>query len=213
MSSSPVRNFRPHIRLNSGQHNPFLDLGDSSPPIPPRHGSQRVLTPSPSPRAPTSPEPSDYLIPPKPSSNNSRANVISATPSIMSSRPTSMDSFDQSDNCKPDRPDGGTGGYHLVSPTSDSRPVSRDDSEHEITTQTVATKYNIMPMDGLLLFPEDTEKDDYMHNPDPNEKVHECDICNRRGMVNMGGLVVLTVGFLMLFVGYPVLYVFSGLVF
>jgi hypothetical protein len=34
-----------------------------------------------------------------------------------------------------------------------------------------------MPTDGLLLFPEDVEKDDYLHNPDPADKDRDCDIC------------------------------------
>lgn len=63
-----------------------------------------------------------------------------------------------------------------------------------------------MPSAGLLLFPEDVEKDDYLHNPDPNEKEkRDCDIFTRRGMVNLGGLAVLALGLLMLFIGYPIL--------
>jgi hypothetical protein len=59
-----------------------------------------------------------------------------------------------------------------------------------------------MPTDGLLLFPEDVEKDDYMHNPDPMDQDRDCDMCNRRGILNMGGL---TLGILVLFIGYPVM--------
>jgi hypothetical protein len=67
-----------------------------------------------------------------------------------------------------------------------------------------------MPSAGLLLFPEDIEKDDYLHNPDPNDKDKEkCDIWNKRGMMNIGGLLFVTVGILVLFIGYPVLYGFS----
>ena len=69
-----------------------------------------------------------------------------------------------------------------------------------------------MPSPGLLLFPEDVEKDDWLHNPDPNDKdTRDCDIFNRRGALNMGGLAILTIGLLMLFVGYPVLYVYVEL--
>jgi hypothetical protein len=74
----------------------------------------------------------------------------------------------------------------------------------------VSEKYNILPSAGLLLFPEDVEKDDYLHNPDPNEKEkRDCNVFTRRGFVNVGGLVLLSVGLLLLFIGYPVLYVFS----
>jgi hypothetical protein len=76
-----------------------------------------------------------------------------------------------------------------------------------VNTQTVAEKYNIMPTDGLLLFPEPEEKDDYLHNPDPNDKEGQCDLWNRRGIMNVTGLVLLTLGFLALFIGYPVMYV------
>jgi hypothetical protein len=72
----------------------------------------------------------------------------------------------------------------------------------------VSEKYNILPSAGLLLFPEDVEKDDWLHNPDPNEKEkQDCDIWNKRGMVNLGALAFLSIGILFLFIGYPVLYV------
>jgi beta-glucan synthesis-associated protein KRE6 len=75
-----------------------------------------------------------------------------------------------------------------------------------VNTQTVSEKYNILPSAGLLLFPEDIEKDDYLHNPDPNEKdQRECDVFTRRGIVNVGGLALITLGLLTLFIGYPVL--------
>lgn len=64
-----------------------------------------------------------------------------------------------------------------------------------------------MPSAGLLLFPEDVEKDDWLHNPDPNEKDREkCDIFTKRGLLNVGGLAFITIGILVLFIGYPVLY-------
>jgi beta-glucan synthesis-associated protein KRE6 len=69
----------------------------------------------------------------------------------------------------------------------------------------VSEKYNILPSAGLLLFPEDVEKDDYLHNPDPNDRDRDCDIFNRRGLVNVGGLAFMTIGILVLFIGYPVL--------
>ena len=99
-------------------------------------------------------------------------------------------------------------------PFADSRPGSRAGSDDEnVNTQTVSEKYNILPSAGLLLFPEDVEKDDYLHNPDPNEKEkRECDVFSQRGVVNLGGLALITLGVLMLFVGYPVMYDESGLV-
>lgn len=94
----------------------------------------------------------------------------------------------------------------FVSPFDDSRAPSRAGSEDDLNTQTVSEKFNILPSAGLLLFPEDVEKDDYLHNPDPNEKEkRDCDIFTRRGMVNVGGLALLTLGIVFLFIGYPVL--------
>jgi hypothetical protein len=94
----------------------------------------------------------------------------------------------------------------FASPFDDSRTPSRAGSDDEINTQTVAEKYNIMPSAGLLLFPEDVEKDDYLHNPDPNDNEPGCDMWSKRGFVNVGGLALITIGILVLFIGYPVLY-------
>jgi hypothetical protein len=71
----------------------------------------------------------------------------------------------------------------------------------------VSEKYNIMPSAGLLLFPEDVEKDDYLHNPEPGDNDREkCDIWTKRGMTNVGGLAFIVIGVLVLFIGYPALY-------
>jgi hypothetical protein len=101
----------------------------------------------------------------------------------------------------------------FASPFDDSRAPSRAGSDEDINTQTVSEKYNIMPSAGLLLFPEDVEKDDYLHNPDPNDKDGEkCDVFSKRGMMNIGGLAFITLGVLVLFIGYPVLYALPCLV-
>ena len=94
----------------------------------------------------------------------------------------------------------------FASPFDDSRAPSRAGSDDDLNTQTVSEKFNILPSAGLLLFPEDVEKDDYLHNPDPNDKEkRDCDIFNRRGLVNIGGLGIMMLGILLLFVGYPIL--------
>tara|TARA_R110002060_G_scaffold20849_3_gene28410 strand:+ start:742 stop:978 length:237 start_codon:yes stop_codon:yes gene_type:complete len=78
----------------------------------------------------------------------------------------------------------------------------------------VSEKYNIMPSAGLLLFPEDVEKDDWLHNPGPDDnKRDKCDIWTKRGITNVGGLLIVTVGLLVLFIGYPVLYGLSASVY
>jgi len=101
----------------------------------------------------------------------------------------------------------------FASPFDDSRAPSRAGSDDEgVNTQTVSEKYNILPSAGLLLFPEDVEKDDYLHNPDPNEKegrITCADLFSKRGITNLGGLVLITLGVFMLFIGYPIMYVLS----
>lgn len=90
-------------------------------------------------------------------------------------------------------------------PFADSRAPSHASSDDEnVNTQTVSEKYNIMPTEGLLLFPEDVEKDDDLHNPDPADRERDCDICNTRGLVNVGGLALLVTGIVALFIIYPV---------
>jgi len=118
----------------------------------------------------------------------------------MSSRRTSFDSESASRDSR----------YSpFASPFDDSRAPSRAGSDDDnVNTQTVSEKYNIMPSAGLLLFPEDVEKDDWLHNPDPNDNDREkCDIFTKRGMTNVGGLLLVTVRILVLFIAYPVLYV------
>lgn len=95
-------------------------------------------------------------------------------------------------------------------PFADSRAPSRAGSDDDhVNTQTVSEKYNILPSAGLLLFPEDVEKDDYLHNPSPDDDkaMRECDIFTKRGMVNVGGLALITLGVLALFIGFPIAYV------
>lgn len=101
----------------------------------------------------------------------------------------------------------------FASPFDDSRAPSRAGSDDEgVNTQTVSEKYNIQPSAGLLLFPEDVEKDDYLHNPDPNDKDNTtcAEFFSTRGIINLGSLILITVGLAMLFIGYPILYAISN---
>ncbi len=100
------------------------------------------------------------------------------------------------------------GPFISSNPFDDSRAPSRAGSDDEgVNTQTVSEKYNILPSAGLLLFPEDVEKDDYLHTPDPNDrdKMQCSDLFSKRGLVNVGGLALITLGILTLFIGYPIL--------
>ena len=97
----------------------------------------------------------------------------------------------------------------FASPFDDSRAPSRAGSDDEgVNTQTVSEKYNILPSAGLLLFPEDVEKDDWLHNPSPDDREGKMvwgDLFSKRGIVNVGGLALITLGVLILFIGYPIL--------
>jgi len=100
----------------------------------------------------------------------------------------------------------------LENPFADSRSPSRsgsraDSDDDNVNTQTVSERFNILPDDDkLLLYPFQVEKDDYLHNPDPKgREERDCDIWTTRGMANIGGLALITLGILTLFIGYPVL--------
>ncbi|PYH44261.1 SKN1/KRE6 family beta-glucan synthesis-associated protein [Aspergillus saccharolyticus JOP 1030-1] len=198
----------PHIRLNSGRQDPFADSDDPYASVPhPQIG--RALTPgmvqSPSDGtlqtmwgSPTPQESTEFLIPPRPYRGHREEmdSTRSAGLSTRSSRRTSWSSEGASSDAR---------GF-VYTPFEELRSPSRAGSDEvDVNTQTVSEKYNIMPTEGLLLFPEDVEKDDYLHNPDPADKDSECDIWNRRGIANVGGLILITIGFLVLFVGYPVM--------
>lgn len=151
----------------------------------------------------------EFLLPPKQRSRSRSRRYRDESPvSSGASSPVSPDSGRSSLDGDFDRTQTRLSPYGpAFSPFDDSRPSSRGGSDDGyVNTQTVSDKYNIMPSAGLLLFPEDVEKDDWLHNPNPADKEsRDCNIFTRRGCVNVGGLVFITVGVLMLFVGYPIL--------
>lgn len=54
------------------------------------------------------------------------------------------------------------------------------------------------------MYPDDEEDDDDLHNPDDLEG-RDCDVFTKRGLLNVGSLVLITIGILALFVGYPLI--------
>ncbi|WPH04178.1 Hypothetical protein R9X50_00706600 [Acrodontium crateriforme] len=219
-SSPPQRHNPPHIRLNSGNDD-LLQLN-------PQHGHDVQSRPQtardPQPRSLTgqnfrpgtsssmyhnqTPQESaaDLLLPPRKSKTrrfrDEDSDARSPSQSGMNSRRTSWSS--ESAGSRESR----YGAGPFASPFDDSRAPSRAGSDDDgVNTQTVSEKYNILPSAGLLLFPEDVEKDDYLHNPDPNEKdkMEWGDLLSKRGIVNVGGLALITIGILILFIGYPIL--------
>lgn len=216
----------PHIRLNSGSRDLLsLDTDTTSPqeaPSPSRNPSSRSLL---SPRPSASPvvrqqgsnnslflsnnasaeSAAELLLPPRSSTRTRRfrddSPVRTPSHSGYNSRRTSWSSESAGSR------DSRLGPF--ASPFDDSRAPSRAGSDDDgVNTQTVSEKYNILPSAGLLLFPEDIEKDDYLHNPDPNERegrITCADLTSKRGLMNVGGLAFLTLGIAMLFIGYPIM--------
>lgn len=220
----------PHITINSGSGGDLLNgmRSDSTVQTPGTPGQTRQLLPqlqtnqpfvqrsvsgghSPYGSSPMTAESAEMLLPPAPQRGlrpyqdwNSDIDTPSRTPSAMSSRRSSWDS-------EGDRSRFSQGGP-FASPFDDSRAPSRagSDSDEGINTQTVADKYNIMPSAGLIIYPQDVEKDDWLHNPDPSDKDRDkCELCTTRGLSNVGGLAFITLGILALFIVYPALYVVS----
>lgn len=169
--------------------------------------------PNPYGSSPMTAESAEMLLPPAPSrggrqlpyqDSNSDLDTPSRAPSTMSRRSSWDSDGDRSRFSQISQ------GGPFTSPFDDSRAPSRagSDSDDPINTQTVADKYNIMPSAGLLIYPQDVEKDDWLHNPDPNDKDREkCELFTKRGLTNLGGLGLITLGLLAIFIVYPVLYV------
>lgn len=203
----------PHIRLNSGTDNILLqDPPADSRPTTAAPASPRSLIPQASTSTINSKtglmgpgESAERLLPPQKTRLMKKYRDESPSPfrspspmSQVSSRRSSWSSESAGSRSSRMGP--------FASPFDDSRTPSRAGSDDEgVNTQTVSEKYNILPSAGLLLFPEDVEKDDWLHNPDPNDKDTDCDIWNKRAYINVGGLAFITIGLIMLFIGYPVL--------
>lgn len=214
---------RPHVRLNSGSAN-LLDMSQTTSheqlrPAASRQQSSRSLTQLSRPStagslqaAPGSHSPyssqfpaesAELLLPPR----KSKTRRFRDEDSPMRS-PNPAGGFDSRRSSWSSESAESRYAGPFVSPFDDSRAPSRAGSDDGVNTQTVSEKYNILPSAGLLLFPEDVEKDDYMHNPDPNDKdgrLSCADLFSKRGIVNLGGLALITIGILILFIGYPIL--------
>ena len=217
--SSPPGTARPtpHVRLNSSSSNLLQNDANSNRPLAPgRQRSLRSLVPQQ--RPPNSPSErinpafsslyngdpmnsSETLLIPPTRSRTHRLRDDESVPGSPVENLSRRTSFSSDGKGRESRIYGGD-------PFADSRTPSRAGSDDDnVNTQTVSEKYNILPSAGLLLFPEDVEKDDWLHNPDPNEKeTRECNIFTKRGFANVGGLALVVAGLLVLFIGYPILY-------
>lgn len=183
-SRNDIPDSTPHIRLNSQTEDlSTSDLTSQSRSLTRKRGSNNPFEQS-----------TEHLVPPS-RARPSRVRDISPAPSTTySSYSSRRSSWESSDS------------RGIDNPFADSRPGSRAGSDEDINTQTVSEKYNILPLsgNGLLLYPEDVEKDDDLHNPDGDE-ARDCDVFTKRGFANVGGLALITLGLLTLFIGYPAL--------
>ena len=210
----------PPILINSG--NTDLLSGDS-PPQPqssghdrsrqlmPERRLSRPIMPQQQPSdslhqiSPSNGESSDLLLPPNRSRMRRFRDEESPRPSPLASEfPSRRTSWSEESSMSHDSRALGP----FASPFDDSRSPSRTGTDDEnLNTQTVSEKYNILPSSGLLLFPEDVEKDDWLHNPDIKDlDKRRCDIFHRRPLANLAGLIILCLGLLALFIAYPLLY-------
>ncbi len=218
-SSPRLRPNPPHIRLNSGtvqpdlsgfrpnaSRPPALAPAPSRPLLSSRHG---LANSAPSPTFARAGYPqsdsTEHLLPPARPRHRRFRDDDSPLPSPALSGPSSRRTSwsEDSDHNRDSRHS------PFGSPFDDSRAPSRagSDDDNYLNTQTVSERYNILPSAGLLLFPEDVEKDDWLHNPDQNEKdARDCDVFTRRGLVNLGGLAFIVLGIFFLFIGLPILY-------
>lgn len=87
----------------------------------------------------------------------------------------------------------------------DSRAPSPTGSVDNLTTQTVAQLYSITPASDLIVFPDESEKDDYMHNPGPDDNKRDCNIWSARGMSNVLAMLLIFGSMLVLMIGWPIL--------
>jgi len=232
--SPPARHAPPHIRLNSGSGD-LLQMGtqgDEQPAAPSRpqtarQPSSRSLTSTTRPgtapslhneastgslyRTNTPADSAELLLPPRRSKTSSRRYRDDDTPATVPTSPSHSEFASRRTSWSSESAgsrDSRYGAGPFASPFDDSRAPSRAGSEEDgVNTQTVSEKYNILPSAGLLLFPEDVEKDDYLHNPDPadRDRMNCADLFSKRGLVNVGGLSLITLGVLVLFIGYPIL--------
>ncbi|EER25480.1 Beta-glucan synthesis-associated family protein [Coccidioides posadasii C735 delta SOWgp] len=186
----------PQLRLNSGYHDPFTDqsngVGEFS------AASRPLIAPPEPPYSPVSrlnSSPERLAIPP------TRAYLETRRHNAESHHDLSCRSSWTSDAGSRNSRQ-----YFEYYPFGESKVSSREGSDEDvINTQTVAEKFAIFPDKDLIVFPHDVEKDDEMHNPDPEDKYRDCRVCTKRGFLNVGALLFICLGLLTLFIGYPVI--------
>ena len=212
--SSPLAQ-PPHIRVNSGNAVPTQEGLKNRPPPLQDIGNGRSLIPQRPQTAPNDPPsggsstPAFYAAGVQPSAERLLSPIGPRTRRFRDDE--GADSPDPFGDSRRTSWSSGAGSrdsrIYSPGPYDNSRAPSRAGSDDEgVNTQTVSEKYNILPSAGLLLFPEDVEPDDFLHNPDPNEKEkYECEIFTKRGICNLTGLALLFLGILSLWIAFPII--------
>ncbi|CCG85039.1 protein of unknown function [Taphrina deformans PYCC 5710] len=78
-------------------------------------------------------------------------------------------------------------------------------SSTDLNTQTVTEKFDIGPTTNLLWDPSYVEDDDDLHNPDVDNPKRDTNIWTKRGLTNLGGLVLVVIALVCIFVVIPAL--------
>ena len=205
----------PHLRLNSGSQDPVIDdvqlhqlpaessqpLMTSGPPspsdasllaIPPRLYSSYAPRPRSISRPATARVYSheanpDFLTVPDPRQLR-RSRSLSRSQSLAPLRRTSTSSE--------------RANAYFPFPYSQSAPALSEDG---LNTQTVVERFAIVPDTNLIMRPEEEEMDDYLHNPDAEEKAPGSRWCSSRGLRNIGCLALIFAIVVALAVTLPVL--------
>nr|AAQ72769.1 beta-1,6-glucan synthetase [Pneumocystis carinii] len=74
-----------------------------------------------------------------------------------------------------------------------------------LNAQNGEIKRDIISNLDIMWNPNIVEPDDYLHNPATKERKKDYHIFTKRGILNMGSLVILTFGIISFFMGYPIL--------
>lgn len=77
------------------------------------------------------------------------------------------------------------------------------DSSTALNTQTITEKYSLAPDLTLLSDLSFREDDDDLHDPRKDNPKRDTNIWTRRGIINLGGLFLITLGLLIIFIAIP----------
>lgn len=202
------RRSNPHIRLNSNSVDLVIpDFTDDHPPAPPP--KKRIRQARPLQREPNSRKSLysiegtsiEHLLPPRPTLVKGPSVKTPPRTKVKSSPVTPGSRAEDAGHVEHDP----LGAARPLRNTIFRAPSQSSSYPTSLNTQTVTDKFDILPSSAFILYPEDVEVDDELHNPDAHEKHPGCDVFSVRGCVNITGLVFITLGLLILFIGYPVL--------